>query len=105
MARYEGKGKPKDYDEFYEQQMLERMEGGKVVRMYKTSRGWQFISTRGSGINRALRQGYVSEADAVACGVPVGPHASNKGHEVEVGASAKDASAAKKKTSSRAKGD
>lgn len=70
------------YDEVYEEQMLERLKAGKVVRVYKASHGWQFISNKGRAINGAKRRGYVTEEEALAAGVPMGPHGSHKGHNV-----------------------
>lgn len=77
----------KTYEEFYEQQMSRRMKDGKIVRMYRPTRGWQYIRNTPQDINRALRQSYVPEDVATGAGVPLGPCGSHKGHDVpEVGA-------------------
>lgn len=73
----------KSYDEFYEEQMSRRLSEGKVVRMYRTTRGWQYIRNKDAAIAQAKRQSYVPEDVAVAAGVPLGPCGSHKGYPVD----------------------
>jgi len=73
----------KTYEEFYEEQWSRKMSEGKAVRMYRTTRGWQYIKNSPQHINRAKMQSYVPEDVAVAAGVPLGPCGSHKGYPVE----------------------